>query len=126
MEGCYILEFIYLMMKPFLFWLIAAWFYQQHEHVKFNYKDSFWEHLDKKLKRAWFKNNSRPDWEKKYWMFPFIWDGYHFFSWMMKLFYWLTYPFVIDASLSIWLITGVVFAVTESLQNQVTYDWTFK
>jgi len=111
----------------FILMVAENWCYQQHEHLKFNYKGSFWDKLDQKLMRPWFRNNSRPDWRAKYNYIPFIWDGYHFFSWIMKMFYYFSFAIwmIPDLHWGILPIT-IVYMFLSYTQNQITYRWTFK
>ena len=122
---------ILIIIPSLIVWIVAGWFYQQHEHVKFNYSGSLWEKLDNKFKHPWFKNNSRPDLQI-HWLFkfiPFTWDGYHFFAWMMKLCYWVSFAipmYVVEPYLLFVLFVGVIFSTSDFVFSKVLYKWTFK
>jgi len=114
-----------------LFFIIAGWFYQQHEHVLHNYEGSTWQRIDSKLSKPWFKNNSNPEIENHwFWQFfPFVRDGYHFFSWMMKLFYWLMFAIYLykdEPYLRFIVYVGVTMALFDYVSSLITYGWTFK
>lgn len=114
-----------------VFWIIGGWFYQQHEHVKFNYDGSHWQKFDSKMSKPYFKNNSHPEREVhpvlRY--LPFTWDGYHAFSWLMKVFYVLmafTPLYYMGAPVLILIFIALVFGVLNYFVSDYTYYWTFK
>ena len=111
-----------------LFFIIAGWFYMQHEHVNFNYSGSYWEKLDQGFDRPWFKNNSRPDIQRMLPMLPFLWDGYHCFSWLMKLCYWLMFAiYFYKDERYLWYVVllGLGMAFGNYFMSLFTYGWTF-
>jgi len=110
--------------------LLAAWCYQQHEHVNFNYEGSVWQSLDDKLPEPFFKNNSRPELKSHpvFQFMPFTWDGYHMFAWLMKYFFWLAFAisyYFECRNVTKPVAVGLVVAISDLILSNLTYGWFF-
>jgi len=108
--------------------LLASMLFMMHEHVLFNYAGSRFELWDNRMKRPWWKNNSRPELKKYIWL-PMIRDGYHFLGWLMQLCYWGMFGAAIfDKVQSFWGISylGLWMGVFAVIVHNVSYGWFFK
>jgi len=114
-----------------ILFLLAGWCYQQHEHINFNYPGSFWEQVDSKMERPWFKNNSRPEWQDHSVLkfLPFTWDGFHFFSSLMKFYFFLIFAIYLYQEEPYWwfvVFMGLAIGVLDLIVSKLTYGWFFQ